>query len=115
MVIALASTLLGFDRTPTLIFAQAVTVLGAPLIAIVLLWLTSSQDIMGDSKNGSATKVLGVVGLVLLFGMAYRTAFHSIPAQWADWTKPAEEVSEAEQTSGEESEDATNGETESLD
>lgn len=88
MVVALASTLLGFDRTPTLIFAQAVTVLGAPLIAVVLLWLTSRQDVMGSGKNGPVTIGLGIIGLVLLLGMAYRTAFHSIPAGWERWTNP---------------------------
>ena len=88
MVVALASTLLGFDRTPTLIFAQAVTVLGAPLIAVVLLWLTSRQDVMGTGKNGPGTIGLGIIGLVLLLGMAYRTAFHSIPAGWEKWTNP---------------------------
>jgi manganese transport protein len=97
MVIALASTLLGFDRTPTLIFAQAVTVLGAPLIAVVLLWLTSREDVMGAGKNGPIANVLGVVGLVLLLGMAYRTAFHSIPAGWERWTNPpAVEAASAE-------------------
>ena len=88
MFVALASTLLGFDRTPTLIFAQAVTVLGAPLIAVVLLWLTSRQDVMGTGKNGPGTIGLGIIGLVLLLGMTYRTAFHSIPAGWEKWTNP---------------------------
>lgn len=96
MIIALASTLLGFDRTPTLIFAQAVTVLGAPLIAVVLLWLSSSQEIMGEKKNSTFVNVLGAVGLVLLLGMAYRTAFHSIPSNWESWTNPPSKEASAE-------------------
>ena len=96
MLIALASTLLGFDRTPTLIFAQAVTVLGAPLIAVVLLWLSSRVDVMGPGKNSRLVNVLGAVGLVLLLGMAYRTAFYSIPASWEKWTTPPRKEAPAE-------------------
>ena len=88
MVIALAVMMLKFDRTPTIIFAQAITVLGAPLIACVLLWLTSREDVMGQAKNSTLVNVAGVLGVVLLLGIAYRTAFHSIPAGWAKWTAP---------------------------
>ena len=88
MIVALATMLLGFDRTPTIIAAQAVTVLGAPLIAVVLLWLTSSEDVMGKAKNGIVFKAVGGLGLVLLLAMAYRTAFVSIPAKWNQWMSP---------------------------
>ncbi|MDA0807248.1 MAG: Nramp family divalent metal transporter [Planctomycetota bacterium] len=88
MIVALATMLLGFDRTPTIIAAQAVTVLGAPLIAVVLLWLTSREDVMGQAKNGVVLKAVGGLGLVLLLAMAYRTAFVSIPATWDKWMNP---------------------------
>jgi manganese transport protein len=96
MVIALATIMLGFDRTPTIIFAQAVTVLGAPLIACVLLWLTSREDVMGSAKNSTAVNILGVIGLVLLVGMAFRTAFYSIPSSWEKWTNPPSAVTQME-------------------
>jgi len=80
MFVALASTLLGFDRTPTIIAAQAVTVVGAPLVAGVLLWLTSRRDVMGDHVNSPLTTAFAGIGLVLLLAMAGRTAFVSIPA-----------------------------------
>ena len=88
MIVALASMVLGFDRTPTIIAAQAVTVIGAPLIAVVLLWLTSREDVMGTAKNGPVLKVVGLLGLVLLLAMAYRTAFVSIPNTWDKWMNP---------------------------
>ncbi|MDA1159840.1 MAG: Nramp family divalent metal transporter [Planctomycetota bacterium] len=88
MIVALATMLLGFDPTPTIIAAQAVTVLGAPLIAVVLLWLTSREDVMGQAKNGVVLKAVGGLGLVLLLAMAYRTAFVSIPARWDKWMNP---------------------------
>ena len=88
MIVALATMLLGFDRTPTIIAAQAVTVLGAPLIAVVLLWLTSREDVMGKAKNGPILKTFGGLGLILLLAMAYRTAFVSIPTRWNQWMAP---------------------------
>ena len=88
MVIALATIIFDFDRTPTIIFAQAVTVLGAPLIACVLLWLTSREDVMGSAKNSGIVNVAGLIGLILLVGMAFRTAFYSIPTSWQKWTSP---------------------------
>ena len=81
MVIALATMLLGFDRTPTIILAQAITVVGAPLVAGALLWLTSRRDVMGDHVNGRTTNLLGAVGFVLLLAMAGNTAFVKLPAQ----------------------------------
>lgn len=79
MVVSLAALLLGFDRTPTIIMAQAVTVVGAPLVAVVLLWLASSRDVMGDQVNGPVTKVIAGIGLVVLLAMAANTALISIP------------------------------------
>lgn len=110
MFIALAAIILDFDRTPTIIAAQAVTVLGAPLIAIVLLWLTSSEAVMGKAKNGPVLKVFGAVGLVLLLAMAYRTAFVSIPKKWNGWMNPSPVVAPAASESAVAAPVAGNGE-----
>lgn len=75
-----------FDRTPTIIAAQAVTVIAAPLVAGVLLWLTSSRDIMGDHVNGPATKVFAGLGLLLLIAMAGKTAIVDIPRKISEYT-----------------------------
>lgn len=75
-----------FDRTPTIIAAQAVTVIAAPLVAGVLLWLTSSRDVMGDHVNGPATTVFAGLGLLLLLAMAAKTAFVDIPKKIRDYT-----------------------------
>ena len=79
MVVALAAFLLGFDRTPTIIAAQAVTVVGAPLVAAVLFWLTSQRDIMHSQVNGTTAKTLGGIGLVLLLVIAGKTALITLP------------------------------------
>lgn len=80
MSVGLAVIVFDFDRTPTIIAAQAVTVVAAPLVAGVLLWLTSSHDVMGESLNGPITKAFAGIGLVLLIAMAARTAIVTLPA-----------------------------------
>jgi manganese transport protein len=91
MTIALAAMVLGFDRTPTLIAAQAVTVVGAPLVAAVLLWLTSRKDIMGEHANSPATNLFAGVGLLLLLAIACNTAFVKLPKMIDDYRNPPTE------------------------
>jgi NRAMP (natural resistance-associated macrophage protein)-like metal ion transporter len=79
MSVGLAVLVFDFNRAPTIIAAQAVTVVAAPLIAGVLLWLTSSRDVMGENVNGPVTKSLAAVGIVLLLAMAMKTAFVTLP------------------------------------
>lgn len=85
MAVGLAVLIFDFDRTPTIIAAQAVTVVAAPLIAGVLLWLTSSRDVMGKHVNGPFTITLAGIGFVLLLAMAGRTAFVTLPKQISDY------------------------------
>ncbi|MEZ6091228.1 MAG: Nramp family divalent metal transporter [Pirellulaceae bacterium] len=81
MLVAIAVIVFNFDRTPTIIAAQAVTVVVAPLIAGVLLWLTSSRDVMGDHVNKPWTIAFGLLGLALLLVLAGKTAFSDLPAK----------------------------------
>ncbi|QDV26780.1 Nramp family divalent metal transporter [Aureliella helgolandensis] len=89
MVVALAALVLNFDRTPTIIAAQAVTVVGAPLVAGVLLWLASSKDVMGEHVNGPVTKVFAGIGLIVLLAMAANTAFVTLPAKIQQYRESA--------------------------
>ena len=81
MLIGIAVLVFDFDRRPTIIAAQAVTVVVAPLVAGVLLWLTSSRDVMGTHVNSPLIMVLGLVGVVLLLAMAGKTAVIDLPRQ----------------------------------
>ncbi|MCR9295829.1 MAG: Nramp family divalent metal transporter [bacterium] len=81
MLVGVAVVQFGFDRTPTIIAAQAVTVIAAPLVAGVLLWLTSSRDVMGDHVNRPGTIAAGLVGLTLLVAMAGKTAVVDLPSK----------------------------------
>jgi manganese transport protein len=95
MSVGIGVLIFDFDRTPTIIAAQAVTVVAAPLIAGVLLWLTSSRDVMGDQVNGPATITVAGVGLVLLVAMAARTALVTLPASIEGYReKPAEKTAD---------------------
>ena len=85
MSVALATLILDFDRTPTIIAAQAVTVVGAPLVAGVLLWLASSRDVMGEFANGIGTKIFAGIGLLILIAMASDTAINKLPAKIRDY------------------------------
>lgn len=80
MLIGLAVILFDFDRTPTIIVAQAITVVVAPLVAGVLLWLTSSRQVMGQYVNGWGFLTVAVLGFLILVTMALKTALVDLPA-----------------------------------
>jgi manganese transport protein len=88
MAISLAVVFWNFDRTPTIIAAQALTVVVAPLVAGVLLWLTSSQSVMGEHANGPLTKGVAMAGFLILLAIAGHTAFVKIPAAIQQYLSP---------------------------
>jgi len=70
-------------RTPAkkveaIIFAQALTVIGNPLMAAAILWLANRRDIMGDRRNTLAVNILGGIGFVLVLLMALRVLYRVI-------------------------------------
>ncbi|WP_417850429.1 Nramp family divalent metal transporter [Thalassoglobus sp.] len=92
MAVGVATLAFDFDRTPTIIAAQAVTVVGAPLVAGVLLWLTSRKDIMGEHVNSTFTNAFAGLGLVLLIAMAGKTAFYDLPAKYQKWQEDSKKT-----------------------
>ncbi len=85
MTVAFAAMVMNFDRTPTIIAAQAVTVVGAPLVAGVLLYLASSRDVMGNEVTSTPTRAFAGTGLTLLLAMAAHTAINKLPASISDY------------------------------
>ncbi|MEZ6152561.1 MAG: divalent metal cation transporter [Pirellulaceae bacterium] len=79
MLVGIAVQQFNFDRTPTIIAAKALTVVAAPLVAGVLLWLTSSRKVMGQYVNRPWTIAAGLVGFLLLLAMAGKTALVDLP------------------------------------
>lgn len=92
MAVGIAVIAFDFDRTPTIIAAQAATVVAAPLIAGVLLWLTSSADVMGQHVNRPAITAIAALGLLMLIAMAAKTAFVDLPAKVDSYLHPASAV-----------------------
>lgn len=98
MTIGIATIAFNFDRTPTLIAAQAVTVVGAPLVAGVLFWLTSQSDIMGKHKSGTLITGFAAVGLALLVAIGAYTAIYKIPESVQNYRKSRQKAAHFEQS-----------------
>ena len=99
MSVGVAVLVYNFDRTPTIIAAQAATVVASPLVAGVLLWLTSSRDVMGDKVNGPGTIAFAGLGLLMLVAMAGKTAFVDLPQKIKAYRNPQPAVSSAARSS----------------
>ncbi|OQC01939.1 MAG: Divalent metal cation transporter MntH [Candidatus Hydrogenedentes bacterium ADurb.Bin101] len=55
-----------------MIFGQAMTVIGNPLMAGTLLWLANRESLMGARRNRIAANVLGGAGLLVVLLLAVR-------------------------------------------
>ena len=105
MCVALAMITLEVKLIPMIIFGQALVVLAAPLLAIVMLWLTNVRSVMGEDRNGTWTNVAAAGGLILLLIMAYITAAYAIPKNLSK-LRPAPPVIEAPADQQSQTEDA---------
>ena len=61
-----------------IIFGQALTVLGNPLMAATLLWLANRRDVMGNRRNKAAMNILGGLGLLVVVLMAIRVLWRLV-------------------------------------
>ena len=61
-----------------IIFGQALTVIGNPLMAITMLWLANREDVMGDRRNGWVANTLGGIGLLVVVLMAIRVLWRIV-------------------------------------
>jgi len=78
MGVALFALSKGEKPINLIIFGQALTVLGNPLMAIAMLWLANRKDVMGDRRNGVIVNILGGVGLLLVVVMAIRVLWRIV-------------------------------------
>ncbi len=78
MVVALLALESGGKPINLIIFGQALTVLGNPLMAITMLWLANQKDVMGDRRNGPIANILGGIGLLVVFLMAIRVVWRIV-------------------------------------
>ena len=75
----------GTKPVAAIVMAQAVTVIAAPLMAGVLLWLCNRKDLMGEDRNSPLMNALGGVGFVLLLAMAWYTATAKVWPKISGW------------------------------
>ncbi|MCA9049314.1 MAG: divalent metal cation transporter [Planctomycetaceae bacterium] len=78
MLVAMYVLNTGRKPVNAIIAAQAVTVLAAPLMAGVLLWLTNLRSVMGEFRNGLVLNLFGIGGLILLLVTARYTAVEKV-------------------------------------
>lgn len=62
-------------KVDAIIFGQALTVVGNPLMAATVLWLANRKDIMGSRRNSVTLNILGGLGLLVVVLMAARVLF----------------------------------------
>jgi len=59
-------------KVDAIIFGQALTVIGNPLMAATILWLANRKDVMGSRRNSAIMNVLGGLGFLVVLLMAIR-------------------------------------------
>jgi manganese transport protein len=72
MAVAMLALRTGQKPVTLIIFGQALTVIGNPLMAVTILWLANQKDIMGERRNSMVLNLLGGLGLLVVVLMAIR-------------------------------------------
>ena len=75
MGVAIASRSFGMSRVGLIIFAQALTVLGVPILAGSLLYLATRRELTGSRRVPFWMKLLAAVGGLVTVALAVRTAW----------------------------------------
>jgi Mn2+/Fe2+ NRAMP family transporter len=63
------------EKVDAIVFGQALTVTGNPLMAAAILWLANRKDIMGDKRNRLIHNILGGAGFLVVLIMAVRVLY----------------------------------------
>ena len=72
MLVAVLALRTGQTPVNLIIFGQALTVIGNPLMAVTILWLANRKDIMGERRNTLLLNILGGIGFLVVLFMAVR-------------------------------------------
>ncbi len=72
MVVALLALRTGEKPVNLIIFGQALTVIGNPLMAATILYLANRKDIMGERRNTLILNILGGIGFLVVLFIAVR-------------------------------------------
>jgi Mn2+/Fe2+ NRAMP family transporter len=72
MAVAMIILHTSVKKVDAIIFGQALTVIGNPLMAATILWLANRKDVMGSRRNSALMNILGGVGFLVVLVMAIR-------------------------------------------
>jgi len=72
---AIIAILFGKLPLELIIFAQSITIFLVPFIGISMYSIANKKDIMGKHVNGSLTKAIGALGLLVLFCLAFYNVY----------------------------------------
>ena len=75
----------GQSPVAAIVMAQAVTILAAPLLAAVMIWITNRQDIMSEDRNTPTMNAVAGIGFLMLLAMAWYTATAKVWPKVNDW------------------------------
>ncbi len=70
MGVAMIITYTSIKVVDAIIFGQALTVLGNPLMAAAMIWLANRRDIMGERRNGWGMNLLAGAGFLVVLATA---------------------------------------------
>jgi Mn2+/Fe2+ NRAMP family transporter len=73
MIIGAAISIV-FGKLPIslMIFAQSITILVVPFIGVAMYMIANDEKIMGNLKNSIKVKIFGMIGLLILIGLAVK-------------------------------------------
>ncbi|MBP7052632.1 MAG: divalent metal cation transporter [Phycisphaerae bacterium] len=63
------------EKIDAIIFGQAMTVIGNPLMAAAILWLANHRGIMGEKRNTLVVNILGGLGFAVVLLTALRVLY----------------------------------------
>lgn len=72
MLVAMLVLHTPIKKVDAIIFGQALTVIGNPLMAVALIWLANRRDIMGARRNRWWMNLVAIVGFCVVLAMAIR-------------------------------------------
>ena len=78
MVVAMIVLNTPIKKVDAIIFGQALTVVGNPLMALTILWLANQKDIMGERRNSIVLNILAGLGLAVVVLMAVRVLWRLV-------------------------------------
>lgn len=71
---AVVAVIYGGNPIGLIVFAQGLTIFIVPFIGIVLFLMANSEEVTGSLRIGTGSRVLGVLGILVLFVLAFRNA-----------------------------------------